>query len=93
MCQGGYHRQNHPRHLANHKLDRGAKIRCRLWHPLPAQYAKAFETAEDQQAVSIELCTKLCETLIQGGVEDLHFYTLNRPTLTKAVCANLGVNA
>jgi len=61
--------------------------------PLPAQYANAFETAEDQQAVSIELCTKLCETLIQGGVEDLHFYTLNRPTLTKAVCANLGVNA
>jgi len=60
--------------------------------PLPAQYAKAFETAEDQQAISIELCTKLCETLIQGGVEDLHFYTLNRPTLTKAVCANLGVN-
>lgn len=59
--------------------------------PLPKAYADAFESREDQKAVSIELCTELCEKLIEGGVEDLHFYTLNRPTLTKAVCGNLGV--
>ena len=29
--------------------------------------------------------------LIAGGVEDLHFYTLNRPHLTQAVCAELGI--
>jgi 5,10-methylenetetrahydrofolate reductase, prokaryotic form len=59
--------------------------------PVPARYAEEFEASEDHQALAIELCTGLCEALIAEGVEDLHFYTLNRPTLTKAVCANLEV--
>ncbi|MDZ4135218.1 MAG: methylenetetrahydrofolate reductase, partial [Paracoccaceae bacterium] len=36
-------------------------------------------------------CTELCDTLIGEGVEDLHFYTLNRPHLTREVCRALGV--
>jgi methylenetetrahydrofolate reductase (NADPH) len=28
---------------------------------------------------------------MEGGVEDLHFYTLNTPDLTRDVCAALGV--
>ncbi|TNE94071.1 MAG: 5,10-methylenetetrahydrofolate reductase, partial [Rhodobacteraceae bacterium] len=32
-----------------------------------------------------------CDKLIEGGVEDLHFYTLNRPGLTRDVCHALGV--
>ena len=30
-------------------------------------------------------CTQLCDRLIEGGVQDLHFYTLNRPHLTRDV--------
>jgi len=53
-----------------------------------------FETAvrdgrEDLLAVS--LATELCTDLIEGGVEHLHFYTLNRPDLTREVCTALGV--
>lgn len=60
--------------------------------PIPISYEAAFEHSTDHHKLSVDLCTKLCEKLLQEGVEDLHFYTLNRPTLTKAVCANLGVN-
>lgn len=37
------------------------------------------------------LATELCDDLLTGGVEDLHFYTLNRPELTRDVCHALGV--
>ena len=35
--------------------------------------------------------TELCSDLVDGGVNDLHFYTLNRPELTRDICAALGV--
>ncbi|MFN3294289.1 MAG: methylenetetrahydrofolate reductase, partial [Gemmobacter sp.] len=41
--------------------------------------------------LSVALCTELCDTLRAEGVEDFHFYTLNRPHLTRDVCHALGV--
>lgn len=41
--------------------------------------------------LSTAVCTELCSNLIDGGVEDLHFYTLNRPALTRDICHALGV--
>jgi methylenetetrahydrofolate reductase (NADPH) len=37
------------------------------------------------------ICTELCSELVEEGVEDLHFYTLNRAELTRDVCRALGV--
>ncbi|MEN8936079.1 MAG: methylenetetrahydrofolate reductase, partial [Planktotalea arctica] len=37
------------------------------------------------------ICTELCTDLIEGGVDKMHFYTLNRPELTRDVCHALGV--
>ncbi|WP_439156373.1 methylenetetrahydrofolate reductase [NAD(P)H] [Yoonia sp.] len=37
------------------------------------------------------LATELCDDLRQGGVDHFHFYTLNRPELTRDVCHALGV--
>lgn len=37
------------------------------------------------------LATELCDDLLRGGVDHLHFYTLNRPELTRDVCHALGV--
>jgi len=54
---------------------------------------KAFENAqnkEEHDLLSTALCTELCDELLIGGVEDLHFYTLNDPALTKTVCHALG---
>ena len=61
---------------------------------IPAWLSEAFEKAtrdgrEDLLATAV--CTELCSTLIDEGVDRLHFYTLNRPELTRDVCHALGV--
>ncbi|WP_136682349.1 methylenetetrahydrofolate reductase [NAD(P)H] [Falsirhodobacter xinxiangensis] len=45
----------------------------------------------EHEALSIRLCTDLCRTLLAEGVEDLHFYTLNSPWLSRDVARALGV--
>ncbi|MEP5758158.1 MAG: methylenetetrahydrofolate reductase, partial [Litoreibacter sp.] len=42
--------------------------------------------------LSTSLATEICSDLIDEGVEDLHFYTLNTPDLTREICAALGIN-
>jgi methylenetetrahydrofolate reductase (NADPH) len=37
------------------------------------------------------LATALATDLLQNGVEDLHFYTLNRPQMTRDICHALGI--
>jgi len=37
------------------------------------------------------IATELCDDLLRGGVDHLHFYTLNRPDLTREVCRALGI--
>lgn len=61
---------------------------------VPARLDEAFATARRdgrEELLAIAHCTQLCDNLIAGGVEDLHFYTLNRPGLTRDVCHALGV--
>ena len=61
---------------------------------IPAWVEEAYEKAirDDRETLlSTALCTELCTDLIEGGVEDLHFYTLNTPELTRDICAALGV--
>lgn len=55
-----------------------------------ARFAEA-EVAGTADALSEALCVDLCQRLIAGGVDALHFYTLNRPGLTARVCRALGV--
>ena len=70
------------------------KFAARCGAQLPAWLVDAFEKAtrdnrEDLLATAI--CAELCSDLVEGGVEHLHFYTLNRPELTRDVCHALGV--
>ncbi|MDG4648271.1 methylenetetrahydrofolate reductase [NAD(P)H] [Roseibacterium sp. SDUM158017] len=61
---------------------------------IPAWVDEAYEAAvrdDRERLLSTALCTELCTELMEGGVEDLHFYTLNSPDLTRDVCAALGV--
>jgi len=61
---------------------------------IPTWVDEAYEKAirDDRETLlSTALCTELCTDLIEGGVEDLHFYTLNTPELTRDICAALGV--
>lgn len=61
---------------------------------IPPTIGQAFENATRDgttELLATAVATQLCDNLIQGGVEHLHFYTLNRPELTRDVCHALGI--
>jgi methylenetetrahydrofolate reductase (NADPH) len=61
---------------------------------IPATTAHAFENAERDgttELLAVATATSLCDRLVQGGVEHLHFYTLNKPALSRDVCLALGI--
>ena len=63
---------------------------------VPDWLASSFETAVRDgdgrhDLLAISVCTELCTELMEGGVEHLHFYTLNRPHLTRKVIYALGL--
>ncbi|MBL9058674.1 MAG: methylenetetrahydrofolate reductase [NAD(P)H] [Mangrovicoccus sp.] len=61
---------------------------------VPDAIAAAFEAAQADgtaEALAHRLCVEMCRRLLDEGVEDLHFYTLNKPHLTEAVCRDLGI--
>ncbi len=63
--------------------------------PVPAWLADAFVKAERDDRhdlLAITHCTELCSDLLDEGVENLHFYTLNKPHLTREVCMALGIS-
>lgn len=70
------------------------KFATRCGARIPAWLADAFEKAErDDRSdlLATAVCTELCSDLLEGGVEDLHFYTLNSPALTREVVHALGL--
>ena len=61
---------------------------------IPEQLALAFETAERDgrtDLLAIAVCTELCTELLEGGSDHLHFYTLNRPEMTREIVHALGL--
>lgn len=74
---------------------RGAvKFAARCGTPVPAWLTDAFEKAERdgrEDLLATAICTEMCSKLMDEGVEALHFYTMNRPELTRDVCHALGV--
>jgi methylenetetrahydrofolate reductase (NADPH) len=71
-----------------------SRFAARCGAQVPAWLDDAFATAKRdgrEELLATALATELCSELIEGGVEHLHFYTLNRPHLTREVCHALGV--
>jgi methylenetetrahydrofolate reductase (NADPH) len=61
---------------------------------VPAKLDEAFTIAARdgrEELYALAHCTQLCDKLLEGGVQDLHFYTLNRPHLTREVVRALGI--
>ena len=61
---------------------------------IPQWLDQAFDAAirdNRHDLLAKALCTELCSELVDEGVETLHFYTLNRPDLTREICHALGV--
>ena len=69
------------------------KFAARCGTSVPDWAIDAFEAAgkDGETQLALDLCVKLCSELAAGGVDHLHFYTLNKPELTLAVCRELGV--
>ena len=74
--------------------DATKRFAARCGASVPARLDEGFAMAirdGREELLALTQCTGLCDRLIQGGVEDLHFYTLNRPHLTREVVRALGL--
>lgn len=63
---------------------------------IPHVIRDGFENATrdgTERLFATAIAAELCDALTEGGVEHLHFYTLNRATLTRDVCHALGYSA
>lgn len=64
---------------------------------LPGWLTRLFEGLDDdpetRRLVASATTAQLCAQLAAEGVEDFHFYTLNRADLTLAICRIIGVRA
>lgn len=61
---------------------------------IPTWLDDAYTTAirdGREDLLSTAICAEMCSNLIEEGVNDLHFYTLNSPDLTRDICAALGI--
>ena len=61
---------------------------------VPKWMFKAFGNAGDDAShdlLSIAIATEQCDELMSHGVNDLHFYTLNKSELVFQVCRALGI--
>lgn len=70
------------------------RFAARCGAPIPGKLDTDFQTAirdGRQDLFATVQATVLCTRLIEGGVDHLHFYTLNKPGLTRDVVHALGL--
>jgi len=74
--------------------DGAKRFAARCGTRVPPRLDEAFQTAARdgrEGLLALTHCTTMCSRLIEEGVDALHFYTLNRPHLTREVCHALGI--
>ena len=71
------------------------KFAAKVGANIPVRLRKIFEGLDTDTAtqplVAASCAAELCIELREQGVDDFHFYTLNRPELTSATCRMLGI--
>jgi methylenetetrahydrofolate reductase (NADPH) len=63
---------------------------------VPLDMAHRLRAAGDPESVrraGTDMATQLCQDLLDAGAPGLHFYTLNRSSVTRQIYANLGLAA
>ncbi len=50
------------------------------------------EAPEIRELVAATVAAEQCKRLVEHGVRDFHFYTMNKPNLTAATCRILGIS-
>ncbi len=81
--------------VTNFKQVRQFSARCGA--SVPKWLAGFFEGLDDdpetRKLVAAHVAGQQCRMLQEEGVREFHFYTLNRPELTRAICRLLGIRA
>jgi methylenetetrahydrofolate reductase (NADPH) len=81
--------------LPIHDLNRVCILAEKCGSAMPTRVRDRLSRLEnDPEArgqVAVSLAVGMCERLIQEGVHSFHFYTLNRPTMTVAICRAIGI--
>lgn len=60
---------------------------------LDALFTGLDENPELRHLIAAMVAAEQCRMLMLAGVREFHFYTLNRPELTQAICHILGIRA
>lgn len=72
-------------------LEFSAKCGAGVPRWLHDRFAGLDEDPETRALVAAHTAAELCQRLMREGVEEFHFYTLNRANLSYAVCRLLGI--
>ena len=67
------------------------KMNCKMPIKLKNMFKGLDSDRETRKLVAATIAYDQCDKLISGGVNDFHFYTLNRADLSFAICHILGV--
>jgi len=77
--------------IENWQKTRAFAGRCAI--PIPSWLEEGFrhaKAADTERLFATALCSEACDDLLREGVDGLHFYTLNDPSLSADVCRALG---
>lgn len=77
--------------IENHGRMKKFAARCGI--DVPTNIDRAFanvQTEDEAELLATAICSVQCERLLREGSDHLHFYTLNKPNLSFAVCRALG---
>ena len=72
-------------------IEFASKMNCKMPIKLKNMFEGLDSDQETRKLVAATIAYDQCDKLISGGVNDFHFYTLNRADLSFAICHILGV--
>ena len=68
-------------------------MNCKVPDQLIEMFKGLDSDQETRKLVAASVVHDQCRRLIEGGINDFHFYTLNRADLSFAICHIIGVRA
>ena len=79
--------------IHNYKQVSGFAAKCGMKMPgwLAQRFAGLEDSLEDQAKAAVEVANEQAAVLRQAGIDEFHFYTLNRAPLVEEVCHCLGL--
>ena len=93
-AKAGIHVPIIPGILPIENWDNVKRFASRCGASIPASLDAEFVMAKRNRVediLSVVVATDICSDLMDHGIDQFHFYTLNRPYLTRDVCLALGI--